>query len=269
MRFEAAAVETVHAPSAEVFLERFGRPGRPALLTGVVTAWPAWGRWTPEFFRERYGGVRVLVQASYRAGPPRPMRLAAYVDAMLAPGGDELPYLRDWVFENAAPELTADYALPSYLLSLMDGVPAAPTLRWIYMGPAGSATALHADVLATSAWNALFWGTKRWLMFPPEQGALLEPGRLYAFPPGQEDVPMPEDARPLACVQRPGEIVFMPSGWWHQVYNVTPTLSLTENFVSENNLPAVLAQLAPLGERGRRIADGLRERAAARPGSTR
>jgi histone arginine demethylase JMJD6 len=264
----ASVVEVVHAPSAEVFRDRFDAPGRPALIRGVATAWPAFRRWTPLFFRERHGGVRVLVQPAHGSGLPRPLRLAAYVDAMLRPGRVDL-YLRDWVFEQDAPELLADYTRPPYLRSLFEGVASPPPLRWIYMGPAGSATALHLDVVATSAWNALFSGTKRWLLFPPRDGPRLEPGQLYAFQPGPEGLPWPEGTRPLACVQRPGEIVFVPSGWWHQVENLTPTVSLTENFVNESNLPAVVAQLARTGDAGLRFAAALEAGAGApRPAST-
>lgn len=48
--------------------------------------------------------------------------------------------------------------------------------------------------------------------------------------------------RPLECTVGPGDILFVPHGWWHCVLNLDDGMSiaLTQNYVSSSNLPDVL-----------------------------
>jgi len=52
--------------------------------------------------------------------------------------------------------------------------------------------------------------------------------------------------RPLECIVSPGELIFVPHGWWHLVYNLDEGISiaLTHNYVSSTNLSTVLRFLS-------------------------
>merc|ERR1719277_1092465 len=59
----------------------------------------------------------------------------------------------------------------------------------------------------------------------------------------------------LDFVQRPGETVYVPPGWWHNVVNLDFSIAVTANFVGEANLRAshadVRASRPGLAERWR------------------
>eukprot|EP00750_Incisomonas_marina_P024883 INCI5157.3.p1 GENE.INCI5157.3~~INCI5157.3.p1 ORF type:complete len:1120 (+),score=111.36 INCI5157.3:73-3360(+) len=122
-----------------------------------------------------------------------------------------------------------------------------PDYQWLVVGPQKSGASWHTDPLGTSAWNALLRGRKRWAMYPPAQ-----------HPPGHdEDGPpmtslewyfsvyptLPPQDRPLEFVQEPGDVIFIPSGWWHMVLNLEVTVSVTQNFVDCSNLDNVCREL--------------------------
>ena len=47
----------------------------------------------------------------------------------------------------------------------------------------------------------------------------------------------------VELLQRPGEVIAFPAGWWHAVVNLDATLAVTESFGRPCDLPAIWRSL--------------------------
>lgn len=146
------------------FREQYELPNRPVILTDVVTRWPAMRKWTPEYLAAAFQGQDVIV-GGYR------MRFADYLAYCNSCAGEDMPlYLFDKGFADKAPQLAQDYTVPEYFsddLFALLGPAGRPDHRWLILGPARSGSSFHKDPNATSAWNGVVAGSKRWLLLPP------------------------------------------------------------------------------------------------------
>ncbi len=149
-------------------------------------------------------------------------------------------------------------AVRSDLFSLLGRL--RPDHRWIIAGPARSGSGWHKDPNATSAWNAVLTGRKAWMMLPPH---VTPPGVFVSDDEAEVTAPLSiaewllefahetrrlygpsaaraEDRLLLEGVCEEGEVLYVPSGWWHLVINLEESVALTQNFVSPPELATVL-----------------------------
>ncbi|XP_063273500.1 2-oxoglutarate and iron-dependent oxygenase JMJD4 [Prinia subflava] len=156
-------------------------------------------------------------------------------------------YLKDWHLSRAFPEqdvyTTPVYFSSDWLNEYWDAV-AVDDFRFVYMGPKGSWTPFHADVFRSYSWSANVCGRKRWLLYPAGQEEFLRDrhGNLpfdVTAPELRDERIYPRFRRsqaPLEILQEAGEIVFIPSGWHHQVHNLEDTISINHNWVNGCNV---------------------------------
>jgi hypothetical protein len=125
-----------------------------------------------------------------------------------------------------------------------------PDHRWLILGPARSGSTFHKDPNATSAWNAVLTGSKYWIMFPPDVDV---PGVIVSEDQSEITAPLSiaeylltfhdlarrtPGCKEGICYE--GEVLHVPSGWFHLVLNLEESLALTQNFVPTGKVADVL-----------------------------
>ncbi|XP_074350034.1 arginine-specific demethylase JMJ20 isoform X2 [Apium graveolens] len=156
-----------------------------------------------------------------------------------------LLYLKDWHFVKEYPDYSA-YETPlffcdDWLNLYLDKYPmhndpnthhqgtneiTCSDYRFVYMGTKGTWTPLHADVFRSYSWSANVCGRKQWYFLAPSQSHLVfdrnMKNSLYSIFEDVDEKKFPcyKQATWLECTQEQNEIIFVPSGWYHQVHNL-------------------------------------------------
>ncbi|VDK18483.1 unnamed protein product, partial [Anisakis simplex] len=162
---------------------------------------------------------------------------------------DTAKYVKDWHFQRESGTSYALYDLPSFLRfdwinnekwSDQSGKDPFGDYRFVYFGVKNSWTIFHSDVMSSYSWSANICGRKLWYFVPPGQEELFRKDRDGFF----EDITCDEtkfvQANVIQFIQLPGEIVFVPSNWYHQVHNLEDAISINHNFINASNVDIVL-----------------------------
>lgn len=227
---------------------------QPFILTSPVKEWPIYGKWSIESLLRDYG------QVAFRAESVD-WRLQTYMSYMNNQHDESPLYLFDRGFvEKMGLKVGRGVQGASYwppdcfgedLFNVLG--PDRPDHRWLIMGPERSGSTFHKDPNATSAWNAVLTGSKYWLMFPSGSNIPPPPGVILSDDSSEITSPLSiaeyllnfhEVARATpGCkegVCHAGEVLHVPSGWFHLVLNLEDSIALTQNFVPRQRLVHVL-----------------------------
>jgi hypothetical protein len=255
----AAVPPRTELVSPEAFSRSWERTEQPVIFVDATRGWPAASKWTFDWFRSKHGDVEIYVRSAlYRRaaargtsepwGDARRMKLSAYVDEVLAstsrPVEEDLNRVADEMLGKrpeeinhmvgptllqAAPSLREDVRFPDY------------PPRWLrrftesssWIAGRGTFAQLHAD-RAHNVFTQIV-GRKRWQLYSPRKSRRLRPLLLHwAAKISSLDLEVggvrraeSEGLRPdYDFVLEPGEMLFIPVGWWHRVYTVEPSIAI-------------------------------------------
>jgi len=243
----ARAVDRRPGLSREEFRDRYYAANRPVLMDGLMSGWRAMTAWTPDYLKAVAGGQTVEVMTGRDADPHyeryarkhrTELRFADYVDMVYsgrATNDYHMVASNGFLQRPGAQPFLADLtAFPEYLRPATDG-----RQCFLWFGPAGTVTPLHHDT--SNILLAQVKGRKRVRLVPAAQWQHVynSSGVFSDVDCERPDLvryPRFRQATVIDLVIEPGEVLFVPVGWWHHVraLDVSMTISFT-NFVFPNH----------------------------------
>ncbi|HET8935663.1 MAG TPA: cupin-like domain-containing protein [Polyangiales bacterium] len=223
----------------------------PVVFRRAAADWPCTQRWTSKYLRERLADKHVTAtrgssrrfradpkQGHYAPADMQQMSFCEFLDRTCDPDpGPDAPsfYLHRQSLEQHLPELRDDVVMPRYLKG------SSLLLVSLWMGPAGSVTPIHHDF--TDNLFVQVQGKKRVILYEPDPDAAFyrlpfraANGRSSWHISGVgsgdsadvETHPLFRQARGFEAVMDPGDILFIPNFYWHEVHSLdSPSISLS------------------------------------------
>jgi|GEM_PF-4780694 len=275
-------IERVSGLSREEFERRFltshGGEGRPVIITDLTERWPLHGKWSLDFFAERYGDLSVRAWCrSSRKKPYAPigyeLPLRDYIDycrrgdvtqpppgaravteeTRLLPEAGTLYWYENFTRPEFAP-LLDDFDVDVYFI---DNLQARLRGDWkrlafympftnLFIGGPGTCVDMHQDYWSSHTLIAHLQGRKHAIVFPPSHGPYIHNDQGEPLDPRHLDpeaYPNHHQATLFEGFLEPGEVFFMPPNWHHDVLGLSATLSLGMNIYSVHNLGEYLPNL--------------------------
>lgn len=239
-----SAIERIDRPSPEEFKQNFLGYKKPVIITGQMKDWKATSLWQADYLNTVLGDLEVDINVSENgifigdrekgfAPLQKKMKFSDFMNKVLQPNkpNDKYYYLQQQPISIAFPDLLADIQTPNYF----DPKLSFPPHLWI--GGSDNISPLHYDM--NNNLLAQVRGRKRVLLFEPQKTSLLYPfpahskiphlSQINIDKPDLNKFPKFQQAGYLECILEPGEMLFIPAFWWHQVYSLD-RLNISVNF---------------------------------------
>lgn len=249
--FDFRQLRRVSGLSSQEFHANYYCLNRPVIIDDVVNAWPASSKWSMEYLRNCYGDESVVYQNGRASNDHRDCfvdhsvraNFKDFLDVLGRPTHDSSPaYLiaHDRLLDKPAFKSLLDDIIfdPRYF----DGNDTHGRV-FFWLGTAGSATPMHRDL--GNVYLAQVKGRKLIRMVPSKQLHLMYNEVGYHSEAdfnnlSFEDFPLLKGAYISETVINPGDLLFIPVGWWHHVKCLETSITITgNNFCFPNSLTPI------------------------------
>jgi ribosomal protein L16 Arg81 hydroxylase len=223
------------------FLEEYYAANRPVILIDAMRTWKALALWNPEYLKEKCGNEEVEIMTGRETDPEyeknseshkRTILFRDYVEMVTSTGQSNDFYMvanNHFLEKEAVKELYQDIGeLPEYLNARK-----LAGSSFLWFGPAGTITPLHHDVL--NIFMAQMYGRKHLTLIPSIQTHLVYNNVGVYSEVNCDDInydiyPSFRYVTKIELALEPGEILFIPVGWWHYVKALD--VSITISFIN-------------------------------------
>ncbi|NCU05627.1 MAG: cupin-like domain-containing protein [Chitinophagaceae bacterium] len=203
------------------FTEKYLKPQKPVILRGLWKQYPAYEKWTMDYFKQSMGDIKVKLFSTKQANPSETLSVAhaemkfnEYLDLIEKEPTDLRLFLFP-VFKHK-PELLKDFGYPKITGRYIK-------IPFMFFGPKHSVTRMHMDIDMSNVFLTQFAGKRRVVLFPPDQSDF-----LYRLPfnvhglvdidkPDFETYPAMQHAKGVTGILEYGDTLYMPSGYWHHI----------------------------------------------------
>jgi hypothetical protein len=250
------------------FLTDYVMENRPVIVTGAMDSWSARTKWGPEYLISRFGDQQVQIYNDF-FDLVDVASLKEYLKKNFGkPAGSvSTDYVRwfmkfkecDFIWaDEVFGQLQDDWHHPSFLPVNSFVLPFCPgpdtmsistgafPYKGMFISGAGARTRLHRDPWTTEALICQFYGSKKITLYAPDQDCYLRNGLDVVDPQAVDTVKFPHFKQAQVTyedVLAPGEILYTPSNWLHDVTSLTDSISVTMNFLHACRLEQFLVFL--------------------------
>lgn len=252
-------IPRIAPPTPSAFQSEFVESSRPVILRGAIDDWPAMQKWSLGYFKEAFGErqlpvVREKNGSHYDAQSGlhyERIRFADYCDLL----ADDQPHdlFITVRVDEQLPELFDDIRQPAY----------TQAKQWarsrFWLGAPETKGPLHRDLPENL--YAQIGGRKQFLLLDKRLTRMVYRHPFYSGVPNYSPVdaerpdlarfPRFRDAPLMRAVVEPGDLLYIPSLWWHQARSLTTSMSI--NLWWLRGPMVAVARLAELYMRMRRL----------------